>query len=128
MALGVGLSKSKSKKAAEDAAAEEERKFLAAEAAREGEKSDEGASTGNVVLNMDAEAVRLLRMGLGWVFLNRGDAGWIVLAYWMDGIVLSGWYHETLFFVLCLVTGWMVQMGRMDWMRSWWDRGGMYQR
>ena len=31
-------------------------KFLAAEAAREGEKSDEGASAVNVESNMDAEA------------------------------------------------------------------------
>ena len=45
----MALSKSKSKKAAEDAAAEKERKCLAAEAAGEGEKSDKGASVGNVV-------------------------------------------------------------------------------
>ena len=49
LALGVGLSKSEAKKAAEDAAAEEEIKCLAEEAAGEGEKSDEGASSGNVV-------------------------------------------------------------------------------
>ena len=45
----MDLSKSEEKKAAEDAAAEEESKFLATEAAGEGEKSDEGASAGNVV-------------------------------------------------------------------------------
>ena len=45
----MGLSKSKAKKTAEDAAAEEESKCLAAEAAGEGEKSDEGASVVNVV-------------------------------------------------------------------------------
>ena len=45
----MALSKSKSKKAAEDAAAEEERKFLASEAAGEGEKSYEGSSSGYVV-------------------------------------------------------------------------------
>ena len=39
----MALSKSEAKKAEEDAAEEEESKFLAAEAAREGEKSDEGA-------------------------------------------------------------------------------------
>ena len=39
MALGMGLSQSEAKKAAEDAAAKEERKCLAAEAAGEGEKS-----------------------------------------------------------------------------------------
>ena len=43
----MGLSKSEAKKAAEYAAAEEERKCLAAEATGEGEKSDEGASAVN---------------------------------------------------------------------------------
>ena len=42
-------SKSEANKAAEDAAAEEERKFLVEEANREGGKSDEGASAGCVV-------------------------------------------------------------------------------
>ena len=28
-------------------------------------------------------------MGLGWVFMIRGDAVWIVLAYWLDRIVSS---------------------------------------
>ena len=42
-------SKSEVKKAAEDAAAEEERKCLAVQATGEGEKSDEGASAGYVV-------------------------------------------------------------------------------
>ena len=36
---------------------------------------------------MVAEAVRQLKMGLGWVFLIRGDYGWIALAYWLDHIV-----------------------------------------
>ena len=45
----MALSKSEAKKAAEDASAEEVRKCLAAEAAGEGEKSDERASAGNVV-------------------------------------------------------------------------------
>ena len=36
MALGMGLSQSEAKKAEEDATAEEKRKYLAAEAAREG--------------------------------------------------------------------------------------------
>ena len=49
LALGMGLSKSKAKKAAEDIAAEEESKCLAAEAAGEGGKSYQGASAGNVV-------------------------------------------------------------------------------
>ena len=93
LALGMGLSQSKSRKAAEDAAAEEERKCLAAEAAGEGEKADGRASSGNVVYNLDAEAVRQMRMGLGWVFLIRGDAGWIVLAYWLDRIVSAGSYR-----------------------------------
>ena len=44
LALGMALSKSEEKKVAEDAAAEEERKCLAAEATGEGEKSDEGGS------------------------------------------------------------------------------------
>ena len=45
----LAISKSEAKKAAEDAAAEEESKCLAEEAAGEGEKSDEGASAGIVV-------------------------------------------------------------------------------
>ena len=49
LALGMGLSQSEAKKAAEDATAKEEIKCLAAEAAEEGEKSDEGASEGNLV-------------------------------------------------------------------------------
>ena len=48
-ALGMALSKFEAKKSAEDAASEEESECLAAEAAGEGEKSDEGASEGNVV-------------------------------------------------------------------------------
>ena len=42
IAFGMALSKSRAKKAEEDAASEEERKCLASEAAGEGEKSDEG--------------------------------------------------------------------------------------
>ena len=49
MAFGVGISQSEAKKAAYDAAAEEERKCLAEEAAGEVEKSDEGESAGYVV-------------------------------------------------------------------------------
>ena len=49
MALGVALSKSKATKASEGAAAEEEIKYLAEEAAGEGKKSDEGVPEGNVV-------------------------------------------------------------------------------
>ena len=60
---------------------------------------------------MDAEAVRQLRMGIGWVFLIRGDAVWIVLAYWLDRIVSAGSYQETLALMRWLVTGWMGQMG-----------------
>ena len=41
---------------------------------------------------MDAEAVRQLRMGLGWIFLIRGDTVWIVLAYRLDRIVSDGSY------------------------------------
>ena len=48
-ALEMALSISKAEKAAEDAAAEEESKYLAAEAAGEGKKLDEGASAGYVV-------------------------------------------------------------------------------
>ena len=48
-ALEMALSKSEAKKAAEDSAAEEEIKCLAEEAAGEGEKSDEDASSGYVV-------------------------------------------------------------------------------
>ena len=49
LALGMGLSKSEAKKAVEDAASEEESKYLALEATGEGKKSDKGASAGNVV-------------------------------------------------------------------------------
>ena len=49
MALGMALSKSEAKKTVEDAAAEEERICMAAEAAQENAKSDEEASTGSVV-------------------------------------------------------------------------------
>ena len=49
MALGMALSKSEARKASEDAVAEEESKCLVAEAAGEGEKSDERESAGNVV-------------------------------------------------------------------------------
>ena len=49
LALGMVLSKSEAKKTVEDAAAEEERICMAAEAARENAKSYEEASTGSVV-------------------------------------------------------------------------------
>ena len=49
MALGVGLSQSEANKAAGDAAAEEDRKCLAAEDAGEVEKLHKGASAGNAV-------------------------------------------------------------------------------
>ena len=49
LALETAPSKSEAKKSAEDATSEEESKCLAAEAAGEGEKSDKGASVGNVV-------------------------------------------------------------------------------
>ena len=55
-ALGMGISKPKAKKAAYGEVTEEERKCLAAEAAGEGEKSDEGASTGSVVWMRDVSA------------------------------------------------------------------------
>ena len=45
----MGLSQYEAKKEAEDAAVEEERKCLEAEASGEGEKSDEGASAVNVL-------------------------------------------------------------------------------
>ena len=56
MALGMGLSQVEAKKASEDAAAEEGRNFLAAEASGKGVKSVERASSVNVESNMDAEA------------------------------------------------------------------------
>ena len=49
LALEMALSKSEANKAAKDAAAEEEIKYLAVEAAVEGEKSDEGVSSVYVV-------------------------------------------------------------------------------
>ena len=49
MALETAPSKSEAKKASEYAAAEEESKYLAAEVAGEGGKSDEGASAEYVV-------------------------------------------------------------------------------
>ena len=45
----MGISKPEVKKAEEYAAAEEDSKCLAVEATGEGEKSDEGESSGNVV-------------------------------------------------------------------------------
>ena len=45
----MAISKSEANKAVEDAAAEEESKWLAAEADGEGEKLDEGALAGYVV-------------------------------------------------------------------------------
>ena len=48
-ALETAPSKLEAKKAAEDSAAEEERKFLTEEAGGKGGKSDEGASAGYVV-------------------------------------------------------------------------------
>ena len=105
LALGMALSKSEAKKSAEDAAAEEERKCLAAEAAGEGGKLDEGASSGNMVQNLDAEAVRQLRMGLEWLFLIRGYTGsyhiigWIVLYCRLDRIISYWLDQETLAFM-----------------------------
>ena len=49
LALGMELSKSEARKAAEVAAAEKEIRYLEEEAAGDGEKSDEGASSENVV-------------------------------------------------------------------------------
>ena len=49
LAFGMGLPQSEANKAAGDAAAEEESKCLAAEAAGKGEKSDEGASAGSLL-------------------------------------------------------------------------------
>ena len=103
---------------------------------------------------MDAEEVRQLRMGLGWVILIRGDTGsysiigWIVSYHRLDRIVsLSGSYHISWIgsyhigwigsyhigwivsgntgFTRWLATGWM---GRMDWMGCWWDGGGTDRR
>ena len=103
---------------------------MTAEATGECEKSDEGASAGNVVYNMDSEAVRQLRMGLQWVFQVRGQTGsyciigWIVTYCQLDWIVSYQMDQETLAFMLWLVTDWMGRMGQMDWMWRWWDRGG----
>ena len=52
----MGISQAEANKAAEDSAEQEEYKCLAAEAAGEGEKSDEGESAVNVETNMDSEA------------------------------------------------------------------------
>ena len=97
---------------------------------------------------MDAKAVRQLRMGIEWAFLIRGDIGsyciisWILSYCRMDRIVLlAGSYRnrldwivsywldqETLHFMRWLVTSLMGQIGRMDRMGSWWDRGGTDRR
>ena len=53
----MGLSQSEEHKSAEDAEKEEESKCLLEESSREGEKSDEGTSAGNVVIHMYAEAI-----------------------------------------------------------------------
>ena len=36
--------------------------------------------------------MRQMRIGLGWVFMIRGDDCWIVLAYWLDSIISDGLY------------------------------------
>ena len=41
-----------------------------------------------------------LRMGLGWVFLIREEADWIVLAYRLDHIISAGSYR-----IGCIVSG-----------------------
>ena len=93
---------------------------------------------------LDAEAVRQLRMGLGWLclFVEKSDrivlAGWIVLSgsyLWvlldLDCIGWIGLDHNDRMrkhsFMHWLVTARMIWMGRMrwmDWMGRWWDWGG----
>ena len=62
-ALGMGLPQSEANTAAGDAAAEEESKCLAAEAAGKGEKSDEGASAVNAERCLHAEAFEVTEDG-----------------------------------------------------------------
>ena len=90
---------------------------MAEEASGEGKKSDEGASAGNVVYNLDTEAVRKLWMGLGWVFMIIGDSGsyhiicWIVSYLQLDRIVLSAGSYRI---------GWVILDGlyRIRWIVS----------
>ena len=56
MALRMGIFQAETKKAAEDAAAKEEGKCLAAEAAGEGKESDERVSAANLESSLDAES------------------------------------------------------------------------
>ena len=64
---------------------------------------------------MDAEAVRQMRMGLGWVFMIRGDAIWIVLDYWLDHNVLAGLYR--IGWIVSLNTGFLCAF----WLLAGWD-------
>ena len=80
---------------------------------------------------MDAKAVRQLRIGIGWILMVRGDAGWIVLAYWLDHILLFGSYH-----IGWIVSYWLDRIKKhwllcagwlLDGWDGWtgWDVGGM---
>ena len=91
----MALSKSEVKKASEYAAAEEDIKCLAAESAGEVGKSDEGASAGYVVYNLDDEAVRKLMIGLGFCIVLLA-----LLFCWMDRIVLAGSYFWIIYYQL----------------------------
>ena len=56
MALMMGLFQAETRDASEDAATEEEGKYMAVETAREGKESDERLSATNVEYSMDVEA------------------------------------------------------------------------
>ena len=77
--------------------------------------------------------LRQLRMGLRWLFLIRGDAGWIVssywldhivpagsyrigwiISYWLDHIVLAGSYQDTLAFMRWLICYWLCGTDGLD--------------
>ena len=69
-------------------------------------------------------------MGLGWVFLIRGDAGWIVsdyridrigwiVLYWLDGIVSSKSYH-----IIWILSGDTGFYALADLLLAGWDVGG----
>ena len=110
-ALDTMPSKLEANKAVEDAVAEEERKFLAEEAAGKGGKSDEGASAGYVV------SVEKVGFCIGWL----DCIGCIVR---LDRIVLL--YRWISLYCWILMYFWIsLELDRIGWIRL--DNNGCMQ-
>ena len=124
MALGMGLSQSEAKKAAEDATVEEESKFLAAEAAEEGEKSaaevteDGYFLLGLVLMGGSLQMKRWLDCTR--LIVSYGSTGlyWLDCIIWIVSVLVLGLLGETGFYALSglLLAGWDIWTG--------WDVGG----